>query len=300
MNRNLLLKLSLPAVLFFLTISSTSLAVTADQTSENFLWEVKSDSASVFLFGSVHLADNKMYPLSPIIEESFEKSDKLVVELNMLELDQMKYQTQIMKKGYYQGDETIKPHLNEEVYKLLKEYLEKHKLPLESMIKMKPGLLSMQLTLTHLMKIGYSPQEGLDFHFLQKAKGKKEILELETLEDQMKLFFEAPNENAFMKYSIISLQDAEAEMNAMIAAWKTGDHKRLEEIMITEPLKEYPELLPVFRFLFIDRNYGMTKKIQEYLKTEETYFVVVGAGHLVGDEGIINLLKKEGFKPKQM
>ncbi len=72
----------------------------------------------------------------------------------------------------------------------------------------------------------------------------------------------------------------------------------MEEIL-SESVREHPRLMPVFDALFYRRNAAMAAKIEEYLKEKGRFFVVVGAGHLVGEKGIVELLKGKGFSVEQ-
>ena len=74
----------------------------------------------------------------------------------------------------------------------------------------------------------------------------------------------------------------------------------MNELTIEQPLKEYPELLPFYEQMFYDRNIKMSQKIEGFLKSDKVHFVVVGAGHMVGDKGIVSLLKNaKKYKIKQ-
>jgi len=82
------------------------------------------------------------------------------------------------------------------------------------------------------------------------------------------------------------------QVDTMVRYWKEGDYKAMEKLALEIP-GEYPEFQPIMDKLYTERNIRMVGKIEEYLKTDKTYFVVVGAAHLIGDEGIINLLNEK-------
>ena len=100
------------------------------ETKKSFLWQVQSPTSTVYLLGSIHLMKKEMYPLNPVIENAFNKSDYLVVEVNPLTIDQKKMQNEIMLKGMYQGDKTVKDDLSDEVFAMLKIHLEKNNIPI--------------------------------------------------------------------------------------------------------------------------------------------------------------------------
>jgi uncharacterized protein YbaP (TraB family) len=271
------------------------------QAKKSFLWQVQSPTSTVYLLGSIHFMKKEMYPLHPAIENAFDESAYLVVEVNPLTIDQKKMQNEILRKGMYQGDKTVKDDLNEEVFAMLKAHLEKNNIPMANLMKYKPGMIVMTLASLQLMKLGFSPEYGIDLHFVKKAQGERPILELETMDEQLALLLDrSMNDDLVVKNSILEWEKTEELMETTISLWKDGNADQMSNLIIKEPLKENPELLPVYQKMFFDRNKKMAGKIKNYLKTEQTYFVVVGLGHLIGDEGIVNLLEMEGYTVNQL
>ena len=95
------------------------------------------------------------------------------------------------------------------------------------------------------------------------------------------------------------LQRAAQEVDQLVQAWKSGDMKGMEAIIAKSP-KEDLRLTPVYEKLINDRNRKMLSKIEDYLKGNATYFVVVGAAHLVGEKGIVEALLKKGYRVEQL
>ena len=203
--------------------------------------------------------------------------------------------------GTYPGNETIADHVGGATYRKLTHYLQKQGLPAAMFMKMKPGLIAMTLSVFQIQKLGYSPDLGVDRHFLGRAnKDKKEILELETIDQQLELMLNFADDELMLKHTMSQVDKMEEEIANMIDAWKKGDAVKLEKIMLDDPVKESPDYKTLIDRLITDRNHTMTDKIKAYLKEKKNYFVIVGAGHLVGDEGIVSLLQKNGFVVSQM
>lgn len=150
------------ALIFGFAVSHAFTEEASVDTAKSFLWRVKSSTSTVYLFGSIHFGKKELYPLNSTIEEAFEKSSTLVVEVNTEAIDEAKMQEQIMLKGLYTGDQTVKDGLSEEVFNMLKDFLEKNGIPLAVVSKLKPGVLSITLTAVELMKLGFSPEHGID------------------------------------------------------------------------------------------------------------------------------------------
>ena len=270
-----------------------------DASLKSFLWKVKSDTSTAYILGSIHFADETFYPLNETIENAFNDSSLLVVEINPFTLDEQEMTRIIMEKGMYRGEETLVDNIDKETLAMLQDHAKKNALPLQNFMKMKPAVLGLTLSTLQIVKMGYSPEEGIDNYFCNKAKGKKEIAELETMEDQLALFLDIPDGDLFLKYTLIDLENLEKIFTDLVGFWKRGDHAGMDEVLF-KPYGDSSELFPILDRVFYKRNVNMAAKIKEMLKGKETFFVVVGAGHLVGEKGIIQLLKNEQYALQQL
>jgi uncharacterized protein YbaP (TraB family) len=290
---------SLLPIFFLLSLISFPQREAFSQEGKSFLWKVQSKASTVYMLGSIHFLKKENYPLSQKIESAFEKSDVLVVEANVQ--DQSKMNTQaILEKALYPPDESIADHLSPETYELLKGEAAKLGLPLEVINRQRPWFLSMALDAMELMKLGYDPSYGIDNYFLSKATGRKKILELEGLDEQIHLLshLSDKDQELLLILSLKDLQNAGSEVNKLVRAWKTGDTTGMEAVITKSP-REDPKLVPIYEKLIYERNRRMVSKIEGYLKGNGSYFVVVGAGHLIGEQGIVKGLEKKGFRVEQ-
>jgi uncharacterized protein YbaP (TraB family) len=270
------------------------------QEGKSFLWKAHSGASTVYISGSIHFLKKEDYPLTPKIERAFEQSDFLVVEANIQ--DQAKMSTQmIMEKALYPPNESIAEHLSQKTYELLKAEAAKLGLPLEVINRQRPWFLSMALEAMELMRLGYDPSYGVDSYFLSKATGQKKILELESLDEQIHLLSNLSDQDQelLLTLSLKDLENASRDVDKLVQAWKTGDTKGMEPIVIKN-IKQEPKLVSIYEKLIDDRNRRMVSKIEDYLRGNGTYFVVVGAGHLIGEKGIVESLKKKGFRVEQL
>ena len=89
-------------------------------------------------------------------------------------------------------------------------------------------------------------------------------------------------------------------MADMVRYWKTGDKEKMNKMLFEDALNEYPAFSAIYDSLFYERNHQMVSKIDEMLKQQGSYFVVVGSGHLIGEKGIVNALKEKGYKIKRL
>ncbi len=270
------------------------------QARKTFLWKVQSKTSTLYLLGSIHFMKPENYPLNPGIETTFEQSDFLVVEADISDPSKLSSDKMLLSAIYSEND-SIEKHLSAETYRYVKEETEKMGLPVELIARQKPWALALTLEGLELMKLGYDPAQGIDAHFLSKAQGKKKVLELEGVDQQLALLsnFSDKDQELFLLYTMKDLSLLSNQIDRLVKAWSTGDADAIESL-ITKTIREDRRLEPIFKRLLDDRNRTMVAKIEDYLKSRETYFVVVGAGHLVGSKGIIQLLKDKGYSLRQL
>jgi uncharacterized protein YbaP (TraB family) len=268
---------------------------------KSFLWKVESDKGTSYLLGSIHLLKKEHYPLKQIIEDAFADSDTILVEANLSDPEAMKMAMQILKKGMYQGEETLKDNISEKTYQLAQEKLKEMGLDIKHYIKFKPWMAAMTILNFQLVKLGFDPNYGIDMYFLKKAAGKVEIQELEGIEFQLKLFenFSKEESEKFFLSSVLEADQLGKELDKMVNAWIKGEVETLERLM-TENIDKYPELKDFYKKIADDRNVGMADKIINYLRQGRRCFVVVGALHMVGKKGIVQLLKDKGYTVTQL
>ena len=264
-------------------------------------WRVQSETAQVYLLGSIHYADESFYPLRRDIEQAFEASDALVVEINIDEDKAQLYRELMQQQGSYEGAATIRDDLSEETYNQLLIHLRRLGIPLEMVQKQKPGMLVLTLTAVQVMKLGFMPEMGIDAYFIKRALDRnKQIIELETVKEQMDIFLNIPDGDLLLRETLYSMDEAEALMMDMTICWKRGDVACLERILFEDALSRYPSFVSIYDTLFFRRNQTMANDIKALLQGKGTYFVVIGAGHLVGDRGIPKLLGSAGLQVNRM
>jgi hypothetical protein len=223
-----------------------------------------------------------------------------VVEANVNDIKKIDTQ-KIMESAFYPANDALEKHVTPETFEWVKKETDGLGIPLELLNKQKPWFLAMTLVALESMKLGLDPNLGIDKYFLSKAEGKKKIIELESLEYQISLLsgFSDKDQELFLIYTLKDLHVMEQEVNPLIQAWVSGDTQRMESIL-TRSVSEDKRLSGIFEKLIFERNTEMASKIEDFLRTKETYFVIVGAGHLVGNRGVIGLLGGKGYLIEQL
>ena len=270
-----------------------------------FFWQVTSDTATVYLLGSIHFADKSFYPLRQEIENAFSRCEYLVVELDVNKVDAEIYNSLLSQKGVYKDGKTIKDVISNETWLQLQKRLDQLNINYDVIKNYRPGVLVLTLTAMQVMHMGFDPQLGIDVHFLLEAtRQAKNIIELETLEQQINLFLNIPDGELLLKESLYSLDESELMMANMVSYWKYGDETQMNKLLFEDAIEDYPAFSEIYDRLFYERNEQMTLKIDAMLKQKAAgktfYFVVVGAGHLIGEQGIVNELKEKGYDVKRL
>jgi uncharacterized protein len=260
-----------------------------------FGWKVKSPSATAYLVGSIHLAKPDLYPLDPKLEAAFGSSSALVVEFDATREAEALAALMLQKATYPTGD-TITKHVSQETLQKADLQLQKSGLGVPMFAQFKAWFLAQTIQVMELQRLGFSPEHGIDLYFLNKAKGQKKILELESPDSQIAMLnsFTDKEQEQFLLYTLNDIGNTEKNLKEILSCWKEGDPDRLEKFL-TQSVKDTPELQSVYRKLIEDRNVTMAKHVDGYLKTQDTYFIVVGSAHLIGETGLLNLLKKAGY-----
>lgn len=267
--------------------------------SKGPFWKVSDDDSSVYLLGSIHIADPSLYPLSQKILDAFEESDSLVLEIDLANLTQTDAIQYMQQKMAYQDGDTLDKNVPKELYDSFIELCKKNGIPEIIARNYKPWAAAMLAQNFLLAESNMDASLGIDMFFTTKAIGKKEILEIEGTKFQVDLFDSFSKELQVQYLSgILGSENPAAQqidvVKNLLKAWKEGNISDLEKMLELEEdasieMKEFNENL------IIKRNDNMTKKVKEYLAdpSGKTYFIVVGAGHMVGDNGIATQLKND-------
>lgn len=283
--------------LFFLALFSLVVTVPSE-ANKSCLWEIKTDRNSVYLLGSLHLMKKESYPLDTAIENAFNYSEIIVLETDLDAMNEPDFQLKMMSAGMYSDGNTLNRNLPEKTYLQLRERLKELNLSVENFDSLKPWFCATVISISELKKRGFDPAFGIDTYFLGKAKqDSKKLLFFETREFQLNLFaaMEGLNQNLFLEQVLKDVEIIDTMFPKMVKSWENGDIKSLA-LIINKSLMEYPAIYERF---IIKRNNSWLPMIESFIGQDKNVLIIVGTGHLVGGEGIIDLLKNKGYKLKQ-
>ena len=266
--------------------------------SRNFFWKATGRGGVVFLAGSVHMLSQDFYPLNPAIETAFRESDLLVEEVDMAEMLGAGSQLNVLTRGMLPGDSTLQKVVSPATYALVTKTVTGLGLPIEPLARFKPWMLALTLEGLQLMKVGFDPELGLDKHFYDLAQtGGKPVQGLETTDYQISRFDEMTmdQQDRLLAETLKALETEQASVGKLTQSWKAGDVAAVEKILLAD-LRNDPQL---YQRLLVERNRNWLPKLEALFARSRPAFVVVGAAHLVGPDGVVAMLKAKGYSVEQ-
>lgn len=268
---------------------------------KSFLWEVHSEASTVYILGSIHAARPELYPLAEPIENAFGRAENIAVEFDVTTTDEAHLATLMIQKAKYPQGETLYSNIPEELYEKTDELLEDLGADVLLFNSYEPWAVAMEIEALQLLQYGYLPEYGIDMYFLDRAHEEgKDIHELESARFQINLLDEFPPElQIFMLESVVTDPLTRKDLEQIFECWEEGDTTGMEQLAL-EMDDDDPRIDLLNEKLLDERNFEMAEKINQFLNDDEDYFVVVGAAHLVGENGIINLLEEEGYEITQL
>lgn len=266
----------------------------------SFLWKATGPRAgTVFLAGSLHLLSNEYYPLAPVFDEAFAQSDLLVEEVDLAEMLAPDSQMQMLTRGMMPAGQTLDAVLAPDTMQAVRAKTTELGLPLQPLQLFKPWALALTLQGLEWQKAGFQAELGLDQHFYQRAReAGKQVRGLETLAFQISRFDEMPLplQDRLLAETLREMATTKASLAALGQAWKNGDAEAVERIVLRD-LKAEPE---IYDRLLLQRNRNWMPTVEALFARQTPAFVIVGAAHLVGSDGLLAMLRARGYTVTQM
>jgi len=265
--------------------------VVAKTTERHFLmWKASSQTASVYLAGSLHLGTKDLYPLPDAVEAAFAGSKILAIEVNIKTVDPAKAVTFMRDHGMYGAGDSLSKHLSKDNSDALDSFCTKYGFPRQMFEPMKPWAAGLLAAALPLQKEGASPEFGIDMHFLNEAKPPQSIDELETVDLQLSVRSSGTEQDQ-MEFLASALK-TNATWEGLLEAYSEG------KIGVTLPKGGEP--MPFLKKLVDDRNDALARHVEEYLGNNGQYFVLLGAAHITGDKGVVKILQDRGYRVEQV
>jgi uncharacterized protein YbaP (TraB family) len=265
---------------------------------KSFLWKVHSEQNSLFILGSIHFLKKESYPLKQIIEQTFDAAKTLVLEIDLGGTKPEKIQEMMLQKGVAPDGTPLQQKLSEQTYAAVSRRAKELGLDIRMMDPLKPWVVAMTMAAMKLQRLGFDPRLGVDRYLAERARQMgKPTGGLETAEFQLGLLDQlaASEQELLLRQSMDEMDHLEENIDRMVQAWKTGDVGGMEKLLLAA-MRDYPEIR---RKVIDGRHRHWLPQIEDLLARGENALVVVGAAHLVGANGLIELLKGRGYRVEQ-
>ena len=246
-----------------------------------------------WLLGSIHAGKLSLYPLPDPVERAWQQSRALVMEVDMTHISQAQWQEMGAITRLVDG-KTLKDHLPMDLYRRTLIAAGQNGLTEAMLAPLRPWFAAITLTQAALERTGYRGEFGVDQHFAKRANdGGKPIVGLETLLEQLGyLASVGDNQTLMLESTLDELPELEKGFAEVMAAWQNGDQATLinllKEEMAPPKLQAWLE-----QTLLAERNRNWVKK---WPGLPNESFIVVGALHLYGEQGLLALLEQQGWR----
>ncbi|MFV2056817.1 MAG: TraB/GumN family protein [Thiohalomonadales bacterium] len=266
--------------------------------SATSIWIVSKDNNYLYLGGTIHMLKPEDYPLPVEFSEAFSKADHLILEADIGESKSDKYVLKMTKMLTYPVGDSLDKNLDKNTWSRLSAHLSSRGLSINNVANFKPAMVVLMLTVMELNRIGMTGI-GVDEYFYEKALAEgKSLAYFETVDTQLGyiLSMGIGRANDLILSTLDDVSRMEVMMATMKSAWKKGDETKLADAGLTVMMKDYPML---YQQILVDRNNNWMPKIEEMLSNQDVELVLVGALHLVGNDGLLQLLRNKGYLVKQ-
>ena len=263
------------------------------------VWAIHGEHNTVYLAGSVHLLKASDSALPAAFGRAYAGSQALVMELDLGKLDPLEAAGWMMEHGTLPEGSSLRKTIGEERYRRVSAEAARLGLPMEAADQLAPWVLGLQLMELQYAQLGFDSQAGVEQQLERRAQTDgKPTSGLETMSEQLGLFETlSPEEQArFLDLIVTEMHSVGSETQSVVTAWRAGDAAKLGALLGDE-YKSFPAL---YRTLVSDRNKRWIPQIEKLLQGKDNYFVVVGALHLVGDGGLLELMRRDGFKAEAL
>ncbi len=268
--------------------------------AESSVWKLDTDNGSFYLAGSCHVLRKSDYPLPEEFEAAYDAADQVIFETDMEALMSQDIQLLLISKGMYTGGDTLEKKLSKKAYESLAKFCKDSSMSIALFQNFKPWMVAMTLLVLELGKSGITAEDGLDTYFSNKAKNDgKQTGGLEDVYKHAELLSSLGEEfdETIIESFIREVEKLQVIMEDLIKSWRAGDEAGIDEYLSDNMRKESPKL---YKKLITDRNRDWIPHLETLMDSGKRTLVIVGVGHLVGEDSVINLLKSRGYKVKKM
>jgi uncharacterized protein YbaP (TraB family) len=282
---------------FLLTLASEGRAQGNDR--RGFLWEIRKGNQVGLLFGTIHVGRPEFYPLPNSRLAHLQRANVIVLEADISDTARAIAATQKYAM-YPDGAPGLDTRLPAELKTRVDALLARNQLDAAPLMRLKPWMLANVLALFEAAQAGYMPALAVEAYLARLAASEsKPVLELEGIEQQFELFEQAPwsTQLAFLEESVkaVETRAARREVNRIVQAWETADRPALERLFAELRAQTTVGARFTVDSILLGRHPRMVRRIESMLADGRIHLFAVGSLHLVGPQGLVEMLRARGF-----
>ncbi len=274
------------------------LALPAGAADVGTLWRLRDGAGTVYLAGSLHQLRRDRAALPPSYGQAYGEAERLVMELDMDAISPDSLAGELMGRAIDPQGRSLRDTLTAASWRALQPRLADLGLPEAAIDHFEPWAVALLLASTEFLQRGYSPDSGVEGQLQARAAAdRKPIDGLETPAQQLELLDGLPRADQLelVEVTLKELDGLGPRLDALEGAWRAGDLSRLDALL----LGDYRQRPDLYQRLVVRRNAAWVARVKEFLRRPDDTLVVVGLMHLLGEQGLIALLRKQGLKPER-
>lgn len=286
-----MIRTSLFAAIAFAALATTACAQELDPA----LYVVRDADSTMYLYGTVHVRPRDTDWGDQDVRDALASAQEIWTEIEISPQADQRAQALAGQIGMAPADRPLSSVLTAEENERLNALTQRLGIPRPYLEPMQPWMAGLTLSLVPIMRAGYDPASGVDraIDAYGDANGKT-MRSFETIEQQLGFFsgLNADTQRQFLLEAINEAEQGPAMIAEMTSAWERGDLDALEQAVVTDTREEYPE---VYEALFVRRNNAWMDVLVRELQGSGVDFVAVGAGHLLGEDGLVAQMRARGY-----
>lgn len=267
------------------------------------LWRASDGDNSVYLLGSFHLLKPGDYPLAASVDEAFDDAESLLFELSPAEMSDPALGQKLATAARFADGRSLRESVSAETWARLEAYAGARGIAIENLHGFEPWFVALTISIIEMQRTGLDPSLGLDRHLMERAaKAGKPASGLETGDMQVALFdgMSEDEQRQSLEETLGELDGFEAEIDRLHGYWRSGDGDGMFDEMGAEMRDKYPKL---YRRINVDRNRAWLPRLEQILARSgdgNDALVVVGSLHLLGPDGVVELLRAKGYTVERL
>lgn len=289
----------LPLLLLFGLVSIPEAGAQHSKRNTISIWEVRDEDNVVYLAGSVHLLRESDLPIPAGYYRAYQDSDHIYFELDMAQISQPEMKRRMIELGRLPENQNLSFYLSGKTLRKLHRHVAEKGIPGHMMDRLKPGMVLLTLSALSAGEKGASADNGVEALLYRRCvEDRKATSGLETPEFQLSMF-DGFSPDLLEKLIHEAIEESGPDENLvenLIQAWREGDCDAVEKLIFDQS----PESAAVHEIVMAKRNRSWLPVIEKSIAGKRNEMFVVGAGHLIGKDGVVDLLRKKGYRVRQL